>query len=296
LQGSAVNELISLIVATYNRADAMNAVLRSLARQSDKNFEIVIADDGSGQEIRDVIAAWMPRVGVPVKHVWHQDRGYRLPEIRNHALRASAGRYLIWLDGDCIVRSDFVAAHRALAEPGYFVAGNRVLLSQALSERILVERLEPESWSFAHWMMLMLRGEANRAIPLLNLPLGPLRKLRPRRWEGVRGGNMAFFRDDLGRIDGFDASYVGWGPEDSDAVIRMIRSGILRKDGRFATGVLHLWHQEVDRSRLAANRAKLDDLLRSDRVRALRGLSALDEERGAGPVLNDISRTIYRAS
>jgi glycosyltransferase involved in cell wall biosynthesis len=273
-----VNELISLIIATYNRADAMNAVLRSLARQSDKNFEIIIADDGSGQEIRDTVAAWTPRLGVPVKHVWHEDRGYRLPEIRNQAMRASSGRYLVWLDGDCIARSDFVAAHRSLAEPGYFVAGNRVLLSQALSERIIAERLEPETWSVAKWMALRLRGEANRAIPLLRLPLGPLRKLHARRWEGVRGGNMAYFREDLVRIDGFDASYVGWGPEDSDAVIRVIRSGILRKDGRFATGVLHLWHKEADRSRLEANRAKLDNLLNSDRVRALRGLSALGEE------------------
>lgn len=273
-----MNELISLIIATYNRADAMNAVLRSLARQSDRNFEIIIADDGSGQEIRDVVAAWTPRLGVPVKHVWHEDLGYRLPEIRNHAIRASAGRYLVWLDGDCIARSAFVAAHRSLAEPGYFVAGNRVLLSQALSERIIAEGLEPETWSIAQWTALLLRGEANRAIPLLRLPLGPLRKLRARRWEGVRGGNMAYFREDLERVDGFDSSYVGWGPEDSDAVIRVIRSGILRKDGRFATGVLHLWHKEADRSQLVANRAKLDDLLSGDRVRALRGLSTLGDE------------------
>lgn len=273
-----MTELISLIIATYNRADALAAVLRALARQSERNFEIIIADDGSGQEIRDVIATWAPRLGVPIRHVWHEDRGYRLPEIRNKALRASAGRYIIWLDGDCIPRPDFVAAHRALAEPGYFVAGNRVLLSEGLSNRILAEKLEPESWSIGHWLMLRARGETNRALPLLSLPLGPLRKLHARRWEGVRGGNMAYFREDLERVDGFDASYVGWGPEDSDAVIRVIRSGIKRKDGRFATGVLHLWHREADRSRLAANRAKLDELLSNDRLRALRGLSALDAE------------------
>jgi glycosyltransferase involved in cell wall biosynthesis len=273
-----VNELISVIVAVYNRADALAAVLRSLARQRDRNFEIVIADDGSGSEVRDVIAAWTPRLGVSIKHVWHEDRGYCLPEIRNKALRASAGRYIVWLDGDCITRPDFVAAHRALAELGCFVGGNRVLLSERLTRRILAENLEPETWSAATWLMLRLRGDANRVVPLFGLPLGPLRKLQAKRWEGVRGGNMAYFRADLERVDGFDASYVGWGPEDSDMVIRMIRSGIRRKDGRFATGVLHLWHKEADRSRLVANRAKLDELLKSDRVRALRGLSALDEQ------------------
>jgi glycosyltransferase involved in cell wall biosynthesis len=274
-----VTELISVIVAVYNRADALDAVLRSLARQTDKAFEIVIADDGSGPEIARMIESWTPRLGVSIRHVWHEDRGYMLPEIRNKAMLVAAGRYIVWLDGDCIARSDFVAAHRALAEPGYFVAGNRVLLSQHLSERILARRLEPENWGFVRWLGLRAQGEANRVFPLLSLPLGPLRKLKAGQWEGVRGGNMAFFRADLERIDGFDASYVGYGPEDSDAVIRTIRSGIKRKDGRFATGVLHLWHKEADRSRLVSNRAKLDELLKSERVRALRGLSAIAQEK-----------------
>ena len=273
-----MNDLISVVVAVYNRPDALAAVLRSLSRQSDRNFEIVIADDGSGRDIEGVIAAWAPRLGVPIRHVWQEDDGYRLPEIRNKALRASAGRYIIWLDGDCIVRRDFVAAHRRLAEPGYFVGGNRVLLSERLSKRILAENLAPETWSVATWLMLRVRGHANRAVPLLWLPLGPLRKLHAQRWEGVRGGNMAYFREDLERVDGFDASYVGWGPEDSDAVIRVIRSGVRRNDGRFATGVLHLWHKEADRTRLEGNRTKLEELLKSDRVRALRGLSALDAQ------------------
>ncbi len=199
-------ELISIIVTTHDREDALDAVLRSLARQTDRNFEIVIADDGSGGEVLDVIAAWTPRVGVPIKHMWHEDRGYRLPEIRNKALRASAGRYIVWLDGDCIARPDFVAAHRRLAEPGYFVGGNRVLLSEVLSRRILAENLEPETWPAATWLVLLARGEANRVVPLLWLPLGPLRKLSAQRWEGVRGGNMAYFREDLERVDGFDAA------------------------------------------------------------------------------------------
>jgi glycosyltransferase involved in cell wall biosynthesis len=274
-----VTELISLIVAVYNRADALDAVLRSLARQTDKNFEIIIADDGSGPEVRAVIDAWWPKLGVPIRHVWHEDRGYTLPEIRNKAMLVARGSYIIWLDGDCIARSDFVATHRALAEPGYFVAGNRVLLSQHLSERILAGRLEPENWNFLRWLSLRARGEANRVFPLLSLPLGPARKLKAHQWEGVRGGNMAFFRSDLERVDGFDAAYVGYGPEDSDTVIRVIRSGIKRKDGRFATGVLHLWHKEADRSRLASNRAKLDELLKSGRVRAVRGLSAIEHEK-----------------
>ena len=84
-------------------------------------------------------------------------------------------------------------------------------------------------------------------------------------------------------MDGFETSFTGWGLEDSDIVIRMIRAGVRRKDGRFATGVLHLWHPEADRSRLPANRARLDELIKSDRVRALSGLSALAHQRAAVP-------------
>jgi len=274
-----VTEPVSLIVSTYNRPDALGAVLRSLARQTDRDFEIVVADDGSGPQTREVIDGWVSRIGVPLRHVWQEDRGFRLAEIRNRAIAASAGGYLIFLDGDCIARPDFVAAHRRLGEPGYFVGGNRVLLSRRLTEAILADDLEPEVWPFASWAVLCARGQVNRLLPLLTLPLGPTRKRLATEWEGVRGGNFAFFRGDLDKVDGFETSFVGWGLEDSDIVIRMIRSGVKRKDGRFATGVLHLWHEDADRSQFDANQEKLDELLQNDRVRAVRGLSALEQER-----------------
>jgi glycosyltransferase involved in cell wall biosynthesis len=271
-----MDDLISVVVATYNREDALAAALRALSRQSDRRFEVIVADDGSGAATADAVEAWKPRLGVPLKHVWHEDRGFRLAEIRNCAIRASAGGYCIFLDGDCIARPGFVAAHRALAEPAHFVTGNRILLSRLLSERILREGLEPECWSLGRFLAHRWRGELNRAAPLIRLPLGPLRKLGGRRWLGARGSNMAFFRADLERVDGFDASYTGWGREDSDLFVRLIRNGVRRKDGRFATAVLHLWHPEAERSELPDNQAKLELTLRSERWRAVRGLSALD--------------------
>jgi glycosyltransferase involved in cell wall biosynthesis len=270
---------ISVILSTYNRPDALGACLRSLAKQSDRNFEVVVADDGSGPATRDVIDAWKPKLGVPLTHVWQEDHGFRLAEIRNRAIAASSGEYLVFLDGDCIALSRFVAAHRALAEAGTFVAGNRVLLSRGLSEKILTNHLEPEQWSFASWALRRARGDINRLLPLLTLPLGPLRKRLSNEWEGVRGGNFAFHRVDLERVDGFETAFTGWGLEDSDIVIRMLRAGVRRKDGRFATGVLHLWHPEADRSRFATNKTQLAELIASDRVRAVSGLSSLTHER-----------------
>jgi glycosyltransferase involved in cell wall biosynthesis len=269
-------ELISVIVTTYNREDALGAVLRALSRQTEARFEVVVADDGSGPATARVVESWKSNMRVPLRHVWQEDHGFRAAEARNRALRASAGSYCIFLDSDCVARPDFVAAHRGLAEPGYFVTGNRVLLSPALTDRILAGGLEPESWGLERFLAQYWHGGVNRVAPLIGLPLGPLRKLGGRRWRGARSCNAACFRDDLERIDGFDAAFTGWGREDSYLFVRLIRSGVRRKNGHFATGVLHLWHPESERSRLPDNQAKLDFILRSDRLRAVHGLSALD--------------------
>jgi glycosyltransferase involved in cell wall biosynthesis len=273
-----VNDLISVIVSTYNREDALNAVLRALSRQSDRNFEIVVADDGSGPATARVVDEWVLRTKLPIKHVWHEDRGFRLSDIRNRGIRESAGAYVLFLDGDCIARPNFVAAHRRLAESGWFVTGTRILLSREMTDRVLYEGLEPESWRLGRWLLPRTRGELNRLAPLLSLRLGGMRKLTARRWRGARGSNMAFWRADLEKVDGFDASFSGWGREDSDLLIRLIRAGVRRKDGRFATGVLHLWHPEADRSSLAENDRQLDEVLRSNRITARRGLSKASEE------------------
>jgi glycosyltransferase involved in cell wall biosynthesis len=267
--------LISLIVTTYNREDALDAVLRTLARQSDKNFEIVIADDGSRPETTALIEGWRSRMSVPLKHVRHEHRGFRGGEIRNRGIRASAGDLCIFLDGDCLAAPGFVATHRRLAEPGWFVTGNRVLLSRELTEIVLGKGIAAETWDFTTLLRERLRGGVNRLLPTLRLPLGPLRKLVRSDWRGAQTCNLAVARRDLDQIDGFDCSYSGWGLEDSDLVVRLLHAGVHRKDGRFATGVLHLWHPPNDRSQLAANRTRLDQVMSGRRVRALRGMSAL---------------------
>jgi glycosyltransferase involved in cell wall biosynthesis len=272
-------ELLSVIVATYNREDALDAVLRALARQSDRNFEVIVADDGSGTATARVVETWAARMSTRLIHVWHEDRGFRLAEIRNRAILRSSGETCIFLDGDCIPRPCFVAAHRRLAEPGWFVAGNRILLSRKLSEQVLGQELRPELWGLLKWLTAAVRGEINRVAPLISLPLGPLRKLRARQWQGARGGNLAIRRGDLLRVDGFDTAFHGWGLEDSDIIVRLIHAGTRRKDGQFATGVLHLWHPDNDRSLLSENRRRLAKIIASDRVRALNGLSQLDARR-----------------
>ncbi len=275
-------ELISLIISTFDRADALDCVLRSLARQGDRRFEVIVADDGSGHETAETIERWKPRLGAPLSHAWHEHRGFRLAEIRNRAIRASRGDYCVFLDGDCVVRPDYVERHRQLAERGWFVTGNRALLSAALTEEVLRRRLEAECWGTAEWVGHRLSGGLNRLAPVLRLPLGPLRKVRAHVLRGARACNLAVWRGDLDRIDGFDASFTGWGREDSDLLARLLHAGLLRKDGLFATGVLHLWHPDADRSNLPANEQRLAEVIGSRRVRAERGISTLGPETPPG--------------
>jgi len=273
-----VADLISIVVSTFDRADALDAVLRSLARQSDHCFEVVIADDGSGPETATLVEHWKPRLGASLSHVWHEHRGFRAAEIRNRAIRASRGDYCIFLDGDCLVRCDYVAIHRRLAERGWFVTGNRALLAGSLTDAVLRQRVEVERWGAGAWISQRLKGGLNRLSPVLHLPLGPLRKMRPMAWEGARSCNLAVWRFDLDRIDGFDASFTGWGREDSDLLVRLLHAGVRRKDGSLATGVLHLWHPHADRAGLPDNQRRLADVIGSERVRAERGMSSLDRD------------------
>lgn len=278
-----MTDLISVIVPTYNRPDALDAVLRSLSQQSDADFEVLVADDGSGEDTASVVAAWQGRVGRRLSHVWHPDEGFRLAEIRNRAIVAAAGSYCIFLDGDCLARRSFIAAHRSLAERGWFVTGNRVLVSRELSQRILRERLTAERWRNSRWLLARLGGKVNRVVPLFSLALGPLRKFCRRKWRGARGANIGIWRSDLLAVDGFDSSFSGWGREDSDLFVRLIRAGVRRKDGRWATGVLHLWHPEADRSRLQANDRRLNEIIAGTSTVAAKGLSKLRDEHEKAP-------------
>ena len=266
---------ISIIVTTYNRPDALEAVLRGLTRQSDENFEVVVADDGSAPETAAMLKSWQSGLRQPLTHVWQEHRGFRASEIRNRAILASSGAYCIFLDGDCIPRSDFVLEHRQLAEVGWFVVGNRVLMSKHLTDRVLSQNLEPELWSLADACRARFNGDINRIAPLLQASLGPVRKMRPQHWWGARSCNLAVWRADLDRVDGFDNSYVGWGLEDSDLLVRLLRAGVNRKDGRFSTGVLHLWHPLADPSLLSANQMLLESIQHSNRILSVNGLSSL---------------------
>ncbi len=264
--------LISVVVTTYNRPDALRAVLDGLAEQTERGFDVLVADDGSRDDTRALVEASARASMVPIRHVWQEDRGFRAGAARNRATAAARGEYVIFLDGDCVPRPHFIARHRALAEPGWMVAGNRILLSEGFTRSALDARLPLQRWTDAQWREARHRGDINRTLPLIGLPLGPLRKVAARRWQRVRTCNLGVWRTDLARVNGFDEVFEGWGYEDSDLAVRLINSGVRRKEGAYATGVLHLWHRENDRRAEGANWDRLQQRIRDRATRAERGL------------------------
>lgn len=262
----------AVIVTTYNRPDALDAVLAAYEAQTDRDFELVVADDGSTAETAAVIQNYQHRSQVSVRHVWQEDRGFRAAAIRNRAVATTTADYIIFTDGDCIPSRQFVHAHKRLAEPGYFLGANRVLLSARGTQRVLDGRLRVHDWGWAQWGQAWARREVNRLLPLLTLPDGSFRKWEPARWKGIKTCNLSLWRSDLIQVNGLDQSYEGWGLEDTDLVVRLLRSGIKHKTARYAAPVFHLWHREQARSGLAENRTRLDHVLRSQDTQAVAGL------------------------
>lgn len=262
----------TVIVTTYNRPDALAVVLEGYCAQSDHDFGLVVADDGSKEETAEVVRRFAQRAPFPLAHVWQEDRGFRAAAIRNRALASTDADYVVFTDGDCVPSRHFVRDHKQFAEAGYFLGSNRVLLSAELTGRVLGERLPIHAWNGMDWMQSWFRREVNRVLPLIKLPDGPFRKWTPARWQGIKTCNFSAWRTDLVRVNGLDESYEGWGLEDSDLVIRLLHAGVKHKNARFAATVFHLWHPEQDRGRLSGNQKRLDDLLRSPTVRAAVGL------------------------
>ena len=263
---------ISVVITTYNRPDALAAVVEGLFAQDDKGFEIIIADDGSTANTRDCIAGLAARSPVPLKHVWQPDDGFRAAMARNRGTLAAAGEYIVFLDGDCVPQRDFIARHRALMQPGFLVSGSRILLSQALTARVLAEHIDLGGLSLADKLRYRSKGDLNKVLQLLARWPDAGRVRRRFSWRRIKSCNLGVWRADLELVNGFDESFTGWGHEDSDLVVRLFHAGVLRKDGAFATEVFHLWHREAQRDQESSNRRVVLERAANKTTQAVKGL------------------------
>lgn len=264
---------ISVIITTYNRPDALTAVVEALFTQDDTGFEIIIADDGSGDNTRTAVAALQARAPVSMRHVWQEDQGFRAARVRNLGTLDARGDYIIFLDGDCIPQRNFISQHRRLAQPGYLVQGSRILLSEEATKRVLAEHTDVQRLTLGEKLAWRRRRALNKVLPLL-LTLPDLGRTSDRfTWRRIKSCNLAVWRTDLDLVNGFDESFLGWGHEDADLVLRLFNAGVMRKDGAYATEVLHLWHREHARDQESSNRALVEQRVTTRLIQAVQGLN-----------------------
>lgn len=263
---------ISVIVSTYNRPDYLSFVLSSLKKQLNAGeFEVIIADDGSGNETKQLIEDFQKKFPIPLLHAWQEDIGFRLAASRNNACKLSSGEYLVFLDGDCIPKRDFVEKHRKLAEKGYFVSGTRVLLSEKFSQNLVQQSITLDPNNYLKFFSHFQNKDFNKLSSLFYNPFFP-RKLDKENWKKLRGCNFAVWRDDLLKINGFDEQFTGWGFEDSDFAVRLINSGVKRKAGNFAVTVFHLYHKELKTKQEGPGWDRLQETLKKKKTFCQKGI------------------------
>jgi glycosyltransferase involved in cell wall biosynthesis len=258
---------VSLILSTYNRPDALNLCLQSIARQTALPDEVVIGDDGSTDETRKLIESFQAGFPVPIVHVWQEDKGFRLAMSRNRSVAASRCEYIIEIDGDLILHRDFVADHLLFARKGCFLKGGRALLSRKRSEACCRNGKLPEFHLFS-W------GISRRPNMIRCLSLS--RYLAPRYQKNkftALGCNMSFWREDFIRINGYDEFFEGWGSEDYDFASRLTNSGIKRLSLKFSGIVYHLWHNESFKNNVSRNRQYYQKERDRKSVRCTNGVS-----------------------
>jgi glycosyltransferase involved in cell wall biosynthesis len=269
------------MVTTYNWETALDRVLASIATQHVLPDEVLVADDGSGSATRAVVDRWTERLSVPVQHVWHEDLGFRLAAIRNRALAAARGEYILMIDGDLVLHPEFVRSHAAFARRGTYVQGSRVMVGESTTRRMLAGEQVP--------LHFFARGIRNR-FNAIHLPVlsrfhrgaqGPLQR--------TRGANLAYWLSDARLVNGFNEDMEGWGREDSEFVARLQNAGVARRNFKFGGVTYHLHHKTRSQDAVSVNHRIFEQVVRERRTWCPNGL-----DKYPTPVARDATPTRAR--
>jgi len=252
--------LVSLLISTYNWKEALSLCLYSAFAQTVKPYEILVADDGSRDDTRQLIEKMRKKTDIPIVHIWHEDKGFRLSAIRNRSIEKAKGDYIIQIDGDIILDRNFISDHLELAEKGYFVCGSRVLLGKMYTTRLLrgVERYPA---TFKQDLRFMLNGFRSRI----------LRHYLAERYArhsmlSIRGCNMAFWKGDLLRVNGYNEALEMWGQEDVEISYRLIHAGVQKRQLKMGGVQFHLYHKFASRENLEYHEKVLNKVIENKTI------------------------------
>ena len=260
---------LTLIITTYNWPESLLLVIESIKRQTILPDEVIIADDGSTKETKDLINNFKKDTDLNIVYSWQEDKGFRAARSRNNAIFKSSGDYIVLIDGDTILHNNFVKDHIANAESGFFVQGSRALLSEKHTKKALAEK----TVNFPFFSS----GLKNRKNSIHSKFLSSIFSSKKNHLLGIKSCNMAFYKKDCLNINGFNNEFEGWGREDSEFVVRLINSGIKRKNVRFNAIQFHLWHNENSRILLEKNNAMLEDAINNHIQWCENGINSIEK-------------------
>jgi glycosyltransferase involved in cell wall biosynthesis len=257
---------VALCITTYNSPDYLDLTLRSVLAQSVLPQEVMVADDGSLEPTKVLIKHYQNIFPIPLFHCWHPDEGFRLAKIRNKAILESHCEYLIFIDGDMVLHPHFIKDHIQNAKSQYFIQGSRVLVSKEISEK----RLDSKNIRF-HFFSKGITNRVNTlSFPCLSKIITQFYGAKDH--SGVRGCNLAFWKKDAVMVNGFNEDFESWGREDSEFVVRMLNSGVKRKNLKLGGIGFHLWHPENSQQLLQKNQALLEKALKNRETWCRNGL------------------------
>lgn len=255
---------ISLVINTYEQPEYLERVLAAVARQSTPPEEVLLADDGSGAPTRELFSRWSVQQKFRAAHLWQPHEDFRRASILNKSIAAAQGDYLVFLDGDTVPHPDFVADHRAAGQRGFFVQGHRALIEQKAAAWFGKNHFSADR------RRAILQNQISSLKNSFRWPVA-FRKIK-NHLRGIRGCNLAVWRDDLVRVNGYNEDFSGWGREDSELAARLFNIGNQRLDLRGRAVCFHLWHPPASRANLAVNDSLLEKTVREKTGRCERGL------------------------
>lgn len=255
----------ALLISTYNWNDALSLIFSSIKNQTVLPNEILIADDGSKPETKQLIDKFASEISVPVKHIWHEDLGFRKSMILNKAIAQTTCDYIIQIDGDCIMHPKFVSDHIQFSSPNKYLYGTR----STIKKKALNYLFKDHIFRFNFFS----KNISKRSRTIHNLILAKQNKPHSYFSNQFRGCNVSYWRKDFIAVNGYNEDFEGWGREDSDLAIRMNNNCVLAQRLRYAGIVYHIYHKENSKANLSKNDAIQNETIKNKIVRCEKGIS-----------------------
>lgn len=255
----------SLIITTYNWVEALELVLLSVKKQKIMPTEVLIADDGSREDTKQLVEKFQQDFPVPLRHIWHEDKGFRRSAVLNLAISQTTSDYIIQLDGDCIVHENFVGDHLRSVERNTYLYGSRVNIQEPFLDTLF----KTKQVDFSFLAKGIKKRTRNIHLPWLgSLLYGKNSELSRK----LRGCNLSYWRSDFIEINGYNEDMTGWGREDSELITRMINKGVEGKRLRYKAIIYHIWHKESSKEKLDINHAIQENAIKNKVTRCDNGI------------------------